>query len=261
MRTVRFEYLRPAEILAERDRCPVLYQPVGPLEWHGPHLPLGTDPLHAEALALRTAEQIGGVVMPTLFWGSEREIKPEALRNIGFEGDEWIIGMDFPGNSMKGLYSPEDIFGLVVRARLDLLAHRGYKLIVILNGHGAPNHKNTIERLAAEFTANSPTKVVSVMVYPPNNTVGHADAVETSSIMAIYPDTVDLSTLPALPEPLRNVDWSIVDNETFGGRPTPDHTLRPASDPRQNATPENGARYVQECLDWVAEQVKSALAG
>jgi creatinine amidohydrolase len=53
MRTVRFELLRPDEILAERGRCPVVYQPIGPLEWHGPHLPMGTDPLHAEAVARR----------------------------------------------------------------------------------------------------------------------------------------------------------------------------------------------------------------
>lgn len=259
MRTVRFEYLRPDEILAERERFPVIYQPVGPLEWHGPHLPLGTDPLHAEALSIRTAESIGGVVMPTLFWGTEREVQPEALRNIGFRGDEWVIGMDFPGNSMKGLYSPEDIFGIVVRARLDLLVHRGYKLIVLVNGHGAPNHKNTLDRLAAEFTAESPTKVITVMPYLPDNTVGHADAIETSSMIALYPETVELNSLPPLPEPLRNVDWSIVDDETFKGRPTPDYTLRPISDPRRNATPENGARYVEESLAWITQQVQAAL--
>jgi len=32
MRTVRFELLRPAEIIAEKERFPVAFQPLGPLE-------------------------------------------------------------------------------------------------------------------------------------------------------------------------------------------------------------------------------------
>jgi hypothetical protein len=78
-------------------------------------------------------------------------------------------------------------------------------------------------------------------------------------MLACYPDTVDLSTLPALTEPLRNVDWSIVDNDTFAGHPTADYTLRPESDPRRNATPENGARIVEESTAWVVQQVQAAL--
>lgn len=46
MRPVYFELLRPDEITAERAHCLEAYQPIGPLEWHGPHLPLGTDLLY-----------------------------------------------------------------------------------------------------------------------------------------------------------------------------------------------------------------------
>ena len=61
MRTVRFELLRPDEILNEKKRCSIVYLPVGPLEWHGPHLPLGTDPLIAEAISRKVAEIVGGL--------------------------------------------------------------------------------------------------------------------------------------------------------------------------------------------------------
>src|SRR3954467_12876690 len=77
MRTVQFELLRPAEIIAERERFPVVFQPLGPLEWHGPHLPYGTDPVHAETVSRRTAQAMGGVVIPTLYWGAERERNPQ----------------------------------------------------------------------------------------------------------------------------------------------------------------------------------------
>jgi hypothetical protein len=40
MRTRKLELLRPDEILNEMRRCPVVYLPLGPLEWHGPQSPM-----------------------------------------------------------------------------------------------------------------------------------------------------------------------------------------------------------------------------
>ena len=53
MRTVQLELLRPGEILAERERCSIVYLPVGPLEWHGPAMPYGTDALLAQETRLQ----------------------------------------------------------------------------------------------------------------------------------------------------------------------------------------------------------------
>ena len=263
MRTVRFELLRPSEIIAERQRFPVVFQPVSPLEWHGPHLPFGTDPLHAEYVAQRTAEAMGGVVMPTLFWGAERERTPKTLRELGFNGDEWIIGMDFPHNSMKSLYSMEDIFALVMRARIELLIDQGYKLIVLVNGHGAANHIATLDRLAKEYSGLTAAHVLATIVFDSNPdgtyTIGHAEALETSLVMAIAPESVDLSTLPPLPDPLKNIDWGIVDGETFAGNPTPDFTLRPESDPRLNSSPEQGENALKGDVERLSGQVRAAL--
>ncbi|HEX3054467.1 MAG TPA: creatininase family protein [Aggregatilineaceae bacterium] len=263
MRTVRFEQLRPSEIIAERERYPVVFQPLGPLEWHGPHLPVGTDPLHAEAVACRVAEQSGGVVMPTLFWGTERERSPQALQRIGFRGDEWIIGMDFPPNTMPSLYSAEDIFGVVVRARLDLLVQQNYRLVVMVNGHGATNHITVLDRLAAEFTARGPAQVQHLIAFSPEPNgeyqVGHADAIETSLMMALYPHAVDLTTLPDQSTPLRNVDWAIVDAATFGGKPTDEHTVAPENDPRVAASEEKGNDSLARSVQWIQVQVQKAL--
>lgn len=260
MRTVRFELLRPDEIIAERTRFPVVYQPIGPLEWHGPHLPFGMDPLHAEMEAHRVAEAIGGVVMPTLWWGTERERDPEALRSLGFKGDEWIVGMDFPANSMKSMYSPDDIFGIVVRARLDLLVRQHYRLIVIINGHGATNHLVTLGRLAAEYSAESAAQVMLITAFIPNgeDSIAHAADQETSLMMAMYPDAVDLTKLPPLPTPLKNIDWGIVDGPSFSGKPNADHTLRESNDPRRHSSPEAGEKSLSSTSKWIAEQVQSA---
>ena len=53
------QYLRPEQILESRDQHSIVYLPIGPLEWHGPHLPLGVDPLRAQVAAIELAKQIG----------------------------------------------------------------------------------------------------------------------------------------------------------------------------------------------------------
>lgn len=68
-RAVQYELLRPAEVKLLRERCPVVYIPVGSLEWHGVHNPLGTDGLKAHAICCEAALRYGGVVLPTLFLG------------------------------------------------------------------------------------------------------------------------------------------------------------------------------------------------
>lgn len=265
MRTVRFELLRPAEIIAERERFPVVFQPVSPLEWHGPHLPYGTDPLHAQAVAHRTAEALGGVVMPTLFWGTERERNSDTLKVLGFKGDEWIIGMDHPANSMPSLYSMEDVFAFVVRARLELLIDQHYRLIVLVNGHCATNHLLTLDRLAKEYTGRGPARVLCATAFDPNPdgsySIGHADALETSLMLALHPDSVDINALPPLPEPLKSADWGMGDGETFAGNPTPDFTLRPEADPRRNASAERGEAALKGDVVRLSGQVKAMLAG
>jgi creatinine amidohydrolase len=264
VRTVRFELLRPGEIVQERARRPVVYQPIGPLEWHGPHMPFGVDPLHADAVAVRVAETAGGVVMPTLYWGTERERNPDTLRALGFQGDEYIVGMDFPPHSMKSLYTPEDVFGVVVRARLDLLVRQQYRLIVIVNGHGAQNHLISLARLAAEYSAESPAKVMLITAFEPDpngyTSIGHADALETSLMMALYPETVDISKLPSLPEPLLNINYGIVDGATFDGHPNPERTPTPENDPRVTASADKGKAVFDSSIIWVANQVRTALA-
>lgn len=46
---------------------PVAYLPLGTLEWHGPHMPLGADGIQSKELFVRVAEKVGGVVLPMLF--------------------------------------------------------------------------------------------------------------------------------------------------------------------------------------------------
>jgi creatinine amidohydrolase len=106
-REIHYELLRPDQLRKEQERCPLIFVPLGPLEYHGPHLPLGTDPINATLIASEACKKTGkGVVLPTLFFGTERERTDWELESLGFQKDAWIIGMDFPTARWKSHYYP-----------------------------------------------------------------------------------------------------------------------------------------------------------
>lgn len=264
MRTVQFELMRPAQIIAERERCPLIFLPIGPLEWHSLHLPYGTDALNATGVARELVHRIGGVVLPTFFWGTERERPPELTRALGFAESDYVVGMDFPKNSLKSLYCREEYLALLVRELLGQLVALHYRLIVIVNGHGASNQIETLRRLSAEFSATSPARVLLALAWLLDDDTftigpGHADAIETSLMLAMHPDLVDVEQLPPAGEPLRNEDWGVVDAETFRCRPTPDHTVRPEADPRVSASAEQGQQLLWRVIDSIERDVRGAL--
>ena len=261
MRTVQLEYLRPGQIQEELSRCPIVYLPVAPLEWHGPAMPFGTDPLMAQELARAAALRVGGVVMPTLFFGTERERPAYILEAKGFEDPEnlYIKGMDVPNNSTKSYYAREDIFALTVREYLRLLVEQQYKLIVIVNGHGAWGQKDSLKRLAAEFTGETNSRVIFHMIdiYAPDfhPDFGHGTLIETSLMRHLYDRYVDLEALPERGVGLKYTDWGIADDSVFEGNRSPDDCV--IHDPR-DATPELGAKCFQNAVNNLCAQVEEA---
>ena len=260
MRTVQFEYLRPGEILAEKERFSVVYLPLGPLEWHGPAMPYGTDPLMAQELARAAARITGGVVMPTLFVGTERERPAYILESKGFEDpNQYVIGMDVPNNSMKSFYAREDMFAVIVREHLRLLAQQGYKLIVIVNGHGAWGQKETLNRLAVEFSNETASKVVVTMPNPLEEgeevDFGHGTLMETSIMRGLFDEHVELSDLPPREVPLKYTDYGIADDFVFGGTRSDGDAVK--FDPR-DATVELGMKFVTNAINNLVQFVNTA---
>jgi len=262
MHTRHIQYLRPSQILAEIEKSPVAYLPLGLLEWHGPHLPLGVDSLNAEHVAELAAETCGGLVMPVLYFGTERERPHEMLEWLGFETDQWIVGMDFPANSLPSMYASEEMFALVVRENLRLMQSWNFKIIVVVSGHAASNQLETLERLAAEFNARGEARVLVTLPFVQNEErifeVGHASKIETSVMLALEPGTVNLGALPAKNEALKNSEFAIVDYLTFLGQPTTCRTVREEDDPR-NATVEDGEKSMQRASQQICERVRIEL--
>jgi creatinine amidohydrolase len=258
--------LTASEIVAAKRRAPLVFVPVGPIEWHGPHLPVGTDGLHAHHVAVGAAQEVGGVVLPALFLGTETVRLPghgpEQLGVLGLDERERVIGMDFPGFPVQSLYLEESAFGLAVRELVRGLVADAFRLIVLVNGHGAANQQRTLDRIALEETRHPDVSVVKLNAWvdpePPRLDPGHADREETAIMLAIAQERVHLEELPPGDTPLRYAEHGIVDGAAFDGRPTLDFTVPPQADPRQ-ATPAEGEALLEQEVQALSEAVRREL--
>ncbi len=88
--------------------------PIGVLEKHGPHMPLGTDVFTAREIALKAAANEYTVVFPWYYFSQINEARQQ------------------PGTIS---YSPELIWK-VLQETLNELSRNGFKKIIIINGHG-----------------------------------------------------------------------------------------------------------------------------
>lgn len=103
------------EAVEKSSRTAIL--PIGVIEKHGPHMPLGTDVYTARELALLASEEEYTVVFPWYYFSQINEAKHQ------------------PGTIA---YSPELIWA-VMQETLDELHRNGFDKIIIVNGHGGNN--------------------------------------------------------------------------------------------------------------------------
>jgi len=191
MRKVRYEELLLHELEAARDEAPVIYLPIGSLEYHGRHLPMGFDALHAEALCLEAAQETGGVVLPTTYWGTR-----------GHEG--------YTGS----LLLREETIAALIADALDCLHDQAYRLVVILTGHHPDVQGELLKRVASERMDAHPDLRVLVLdpfyLHPTDQHLEHAGCIETSAMLFLRPDLVDMGQLQH-PEALNAITADCVD--------------------------------------------------
>lgn len=214
---VRYARLRPAQIIERREACPVVYIPVGTIEWHGPHNPVGADTFQAEALAIRCAERGGGLVFPPLFYGENR-LEGLMEANAADRADiaaamrlppENFDPEAFPFTATEQMLAYNHLL-LHILAEADSL---GFKVGVLVAGHyPLIDHCRAavvqyMQRVMKKPDAMLPWATVDYLeindMY--GNAGDHAGNWETSHMLAIDPDTVDLSVLPPRGERLTGI--------------------------------------------------------
>lgn len=236
---VRLELLLPIQIRERLAENPVVFIPLGTVEWHCEHLPVGLDALTAHGLCLRAASLEGGLVYPPLHYGT----------GGGHGGYPWTIIM--PGNEE---ITRQLLFTL---SRLETL---GVRLAVLFSGHFAPAQLEMIDALARDWNAGaSPLKVLATAV---NRIEGlplgpdHAGIFETALLAAMWPELVRLDLLPALEAaPLA------ADEDDFGeARHDPAHPLWGVfgPDPR-HFRQEQAGPLLDAAVKWLVRGTKAAL--
>jgi creatinine amidohydrolase len=237
---VLYEELLPEEFLARIRQAPIAYLPLGTLEWHGPHLPLGADGLQSQAFFERLAREVGGVVLPMLFLGPDGMTLKNGVELHGMDrcGDNFTGNMRYEDQQLPGsAYRVEDaVFDQILSNVLRLLARAGFR-VVVAHGHGpsilrfralAPGLSQELRLVLRDAWGDfsDPEEIAWGLM------VDHAGSNETSILQALRPELVDLSRLPADP-----AVWPLAVG---------------MEDPRLTATPERGRRTVERQLHRMA---------
>lgn len=224
--------------------------PMGVLEKHGPHLPLGTDVFIAREISRRAASQEYAVIFPFYIAGQIFEAKHQ------------------PGTIA---YSRELIYKLLDETVREI-ARNGFNKIILVNAHGG---NNAFLQYFTQTQLASPRDFAVYFVTPPTDAEtqrkiaemrkstfdGHAGEVETSAMLAFRPDLVQLerandeSGEPLNRLPLRE-QFPTVHTGIWWYAQFPNHY---AGDARE-ATPELGELSLQVRAIFLADLIRAVKA-
>jgi creatinine amidohydrolase len=197
--------LRAPQIAQYLDSTAVVVLPLGAIEQHGPHLPLNTDLVIAEAVAT------------------------EAVRRVGEELNVWLLPALAVTKSNEHAWSPGTVWlsATTLLAVLDDIARcvatTGARRLVFFNGHGGnsslvsvANREIRLKHGLQTFLAH-PGVPADQGGLSPDHELGmgvHGGTDETSIMLHLRPDLVDMSVAQ------RRIPESLAANKhvKFGGR-------------------------------------------
>ncbi|MFZ4681460.1 MAG: creatininase family protein [Terrimicrobiaceae bacterium] len=196
------------EIAEAKPRLAIL--PLGATEQHSKHLPLQTDTLLCEHIALALAKELDAFCLPAL---------PYSISHMhrGSAGSVWL------GNKTLWLVL-EDIAASV--------AESGIENFLILNGHGGnqllPSVVQDLNLALPQlfsFTHNAYAGIYTSGLFEDHGGLCHGDEFETSLIWHLRPDLIDPALFEDQPEvipvdALRYASFAQITDLTHTGRPS-----------------------------------------
>ncbi|KUO43208.1 MAG: hypothetical protein APU95_01790 [Hadesarchaea archaeon YNP_N21] len=189
--------------------------PLGAIEEHGPHLPLSTDLIIAEAIAKKVAEKTDAILLPSIPYGYV------------------LSGRDYPGS----ISIEAGTLSSLIEDICKVLLKQGIKKIAIINQH-VPNAP-IIRILSKKLEEELGIKLMCITMpgfqeilneicesKPWHTGIVHAEEIETSLMLAIKPDLVDMGKAvkeyPPVPEAFDSmpISWRKLSKSGSLGDPT-----------------------------------------
>jgi creatinine amidohydrolase len=184
-----------------RDGERIVFLPVGALEQHGPHLPMNCDVAIPAAISERVAKRLDGLVAPAIAYGYKSQLKSGG-------------GNHFPGTtSLDGM-----TLILMVRDVVKEFARHGVRKVAVMVGHyenamfAIEGIDLSLRDLRADGIRDMRIVRIDYWDFTSQETIGkiwtegfpgwateHAGVMETSIMLHLHPDLVDMSRVPRHP--------------------------------------------------------------
>ena len=231
MKKINYELMLPHELDYAVEAFPVAYVPLGSLEWHGKHLGLGNDTLKAKGILEHAARKFGGVVVPPTYLGCVGKWHP------------WTFGS-------TGRELLTSICEYIFRSLADV----GFKVIIGVTGHDVPDQvsamQDALDAVKAEFPIDGHAMMEGELTDFGEDRMDHAAHWETSILMQLYPDCVDMHQIrdDDLDGDMHGSEW---DSPGIGGK-----------DPRGGkANKQLGEKLVNGMADAIGRKAQDLLDG
>lgn len=238
---MKYQEINSYEIKDKIEESKVAILPIGAVEAHGPHLPLGTDNFLAERLSERLAKRTNGLQLPTLPFGQVWSLK------------------NFPGSINV---SNESLISILVDLG-ESLYDQGFRIFAIVNGH--LGNSVALKEAARKLYQKHPDFKIFYLFYPgtkqvtdevretksAHDTYFHACEIETSFMLYLATEYVNMEkAITDLPNIPVSVDTTPTPWEEFTSTAVlGDATL---------ATKEKGKRIIEVAIDNMVKLIEDA---
>jgi creatinine amidohydrolase len=202
--------------------CPVGFLPIGCLEKHGDHLPMGLDGLKAHKVCVLAAKALGGVVFPPHYYAGVHNMSPNQLKK--YTAGWGNIYTDTSANNHI-----KDIIHQIILV--------GVKILILYSGHYPQSQTKMLQEIAVYFDEYPACKIIPFwesMIMPGD----HAGFSETSIMLFLDRSLVDMTRIHAIN--YEQHGWGIHDSP-------------------EKATYEQGEALVTQIIGYLKGEIESAM--
>jgi creatinine amidohydrolase len=188
--------------ISEEDA--IVFVPIGAVEQHGHHLPLGTDWLMATYMARRAAERVGGIVAPPVMYTARSQIRtgggPHQCGTTSLNA-ETLIAMTYDVLCELARHGAKKIAVIdghfENRFFLDEACYRAQRDMAV---HGFPDMRILKMVYAEKIKPETIAKIYDGIEFPGLD-LEHGGILETAMMLYCYPDLVDMTKIVDEPLP------------------------------------------------------------